>query len=487
MTQSRALKLIGTFTEKEFREFGLFVESPFFNSSKAIVRFYKLLKQFHPEYKSERFENANMFKEIFPNKKYNDALFRNLLSDILKLAEEFVKITNFRKSDFYSQYLLLNELTDRRQGALFKTNLKKAIQILNKVQVRDEIYYKNSFLIEDEKRRNQIYTTSKFNFKEDNLKKQYEALHVYLLTEAIKLYAIMLNEDKFNYDHGFDFSLLDTLMIYIEKNLLSYRNYPYITIFYNCVKLYKTEEYRYFVELKKLARQHRQLLTDTDRRNMFVVLTNYCKTNIRKGKYEFYHENFELYDEFLKIGAYFGGSNFISHFFYDAIAGNAVEAGKLDWAEKFVEDYKMHLHKDFSDNSYFLNKAIILSERGEYGIALELLSKVKTLDIRYRLNINHTLLKVYYDTDKHDSFLSLVEAFNKLLTRNKNIKSDKKIMNKRFVEFINRLFKLKRETRRTRVNNLLVLKKQIENSVDVVSRKWLLDRLNEEIKAGKSS
>ncbi|KXK49032.1 MAG: hypothetical protein UZ05_CHB002001963 [Chlorobi bacterium OLB5] len=45
MINSKAIELLKTFNEEEFKQFGLFTASPYFNREAVQVKFYEILKK----------------------------------------------------------------------------------------------------------------------------------------------------------------------------------------------------------------------------------------------------------------------------------------------------------------------------------------------------------------------------------------------------------------------------------------------------------
>lgn len=476
MLNSKLLKLLMTFSKAEAREFGLFLRSPVYNGEKVLVNFYTYLKRHYPEFKSVHLSKEKIYLKLFPGKRYNDPLMRNTISDMLKLAERFLKIYHFENDKFYSQYLLLKELTDRKQYPLFKVNFKKADSILHSESARDEIYYQNRFLLEDEWRRNHVVNSSRMLFETDNLRKQSESLHIYYITEFIKLYAIMLNQSRSTYDYNFDFTLFETLTKYLENNFSLYRDVPYINIFYNCVKLYKTGELKYFEELKLLQKKHHGILTFTDRKNIFIVLLSYCEEQIKKGNYVFADEKFRINEYLLKTKDYLEGNNFMPHYLYESISNNAVDCREFTWAENFINKYRKILHPEFKDNSYNICISELFFNLGLYNKSLESLSLVIPADIKHRIKINVLLLKIFYCTNVTDSFYSLIESSRKYILRNKKVQETSRMMYSNFLNFINKLYKIKNDDKL--IPELKTLRNNILCCNDLFSKKWILDSVD---------
>ena len=473
MQNTKVIKLLQTFTGTEFKNLGVFISSAYFNREKVLVSFYDQLKRYYPDFKNSKLNKEIFFKFLFPGKKYNDALLRNTNSDFLKLAEKFLKFAHFENEKFYGQYLLLKELTNRKQEPLFKANFKLADKFLDSDSARDEIYYQNKFLLEDEWRRNHVVNSSKMLFETDNLDKQSQRLHVYYITEFIKLYAILLNQSKYTYDYKFDFSLFEVIRDYLEKNFSAYDKIPYIKIFYNCVMLYKTGEVKFYKELNILLKKDYKLLTLTDRKNIFIVLTKFCDEQILKGNFHFYNEKFTIFENFLKTRAFYEGNDFMAHYIYEAIALNAIDCGKTDWALKFLKKYKNIVHSDFRESSYNISMAELLFNMGKNREALEILSLVIPINVKVRTSINILLLKIFFCTNETSSFNSLLESSRKFIIRNKTVQEINKAQFANFLKFINKLYKIRSD--KDHIHELKPLSKIILNCKELISKKWLME------------
>ncbi len=473
MTNSKVINLLRTFTKSEFKEFGLFINSGYNNGEKVLSNFYNQLKKYYPDFAGAGLNKKKLYSKLFPGKAYNDSLFRNTISDLLKLAEDFLKIRHFEKEKFYGQYLLLKELTNRKQNSLFKMNFKKADRMLNSDAVRDEIYYQNKFLLEDEWRRNHVVNSSKMLFETDNLKEQSELLHIYFITEFIKLYAILLNQSRYTFDYKFHFDLFDAVTEYLTNNFSLYKGIPYINIFYNCVMLYKTFEMKYFRELKLLLKKHYRILTPTDRKNIFIVLLKYCDEQIAKGDYPFLEEKFSVNEGLLKTKAYFEGNDFMAHYIYESIALTAIDSGRLEWTESFLNRYKKLVHSDFKNNSYNICMAELLFGKEKYSDALVSLSLVIPADVKLKIKINILLLKIFFCRNETGPFNSLLESSRKFIVRNKTIQEINKIQFRNFLTCISKLYKIKNDD--NFLHELRPLRIKIQKSNQLISKKWLSD------------
>jgi hypothetical protein len=123
MKKSKVIDVLKTFLPDELKRFKEFVYSSFHNRNKNVIKLFDLLKKYHPEFESEKLEKEKIYKKFFPEKQYNDVVIRILISDLLKLSEEFLSYINFQKKPLEEIKYLLNELKERKLDSLHKTNL----------------------------------------------------------------------------------------------------------------------------------------------------------------------------------------------------------------------------------------------------------------------------------------------------------------------------------------------------------------------------
>ncbi len=95
MERSSLLELLKTFSANDYKEFVAFVNSPYFNREKILERFARILFESHPHFTKS---NEDLFSELYPGKKYNDNFMRNIRSDLLRLAEQFLSVKEFLSS-----------------------------------------------------------------------------------------------------------------------------------------------------------------------------------------------------------------------------------------------------------------------------------------------------------------------------------------------------------------------------------------------------
>jgi len=477
MHKSKFINLLKTFSKEEFRNFGFFIQSPYFNRETTLISVFNIVKSDYPGFESDKINKKNVFKKLYPGKVYNDNLIRNLISDLLKLTELYLISVRQKAESFQSRYYLLKEITNRKQKILFETNFRKANELLKKNLIRDEIYYQHLFSLEDERRRNVVVNSSKVLYQDDNLNSQAKILNIQHLIENIKLYAIMYHQKKYTHDHNFDFTFFEIVTEYIKNNYNQFINIPYIIVFYNCVMLFKTEENKYFDALKKEMEKSYKSFSLTDRKNMFVVLTNHINTQIKYGNYDLIKERFEIYREFIRTKAYLEGNSFMAHYIYNAAAMSAIDIKEFEWAEKFILKYKSQLHIDFKEPVFNYCYANLYLQKENYKKALEHLSKVIPFDISFKLNVNISLLKIYFCLKETDAFYSLIDSFRHFLKRNIKLRRADVLFNTNFITVSKKLYNILISLKGIDRSEIKSLKKYVESLNNISSKKWILEEI----------
>ena len=59
MISNTLLGMLSKFNPREFKEFGEFVKSPFFNKNIHVKQLYEYLKKFYPDFKDKRLDKGN--------------------------------------------------------------------------------------------------------------------------------------------------------------------------------------------------------------------------------------------------------------------------------------------------------------------------------------------------------------------------------------------------------------------------------------------
>lgn len=125
--KSKAIDILKTLSEDEFKSLGEFAESPYFNKDKSIVKLITELKYFYPQFDSKTLTEEMLYKKVFSKEKFNYSVMRNLMSGLLGVCEEFLlhnRIRNDAGHASEADLTLLDEYQLRQLDSLFDSRLR---------------------------------------------------------------------------------------------------------------------------------------------------------------------------------------------------------------------------------------------------------------------------------------------------------------------------------------------------------------------------
>jgi hypothetical protein len=197
-----------------------------------------------------------------------------------------------------------------------------------------------------------------------------------------------------------------------------------------------------YYQLLSSLREHSKLFSINEQRGMYVFAQNYCIKRINQGDSNALKDIFELYQLMVDNALIFEG-NYVSQPDFKNIVTTGLRLGEVEWVNGFIEEFKEKLNPEFSENAYTYSMAWIHFTKKEYDKALRMLLRVEFNDVYYHLDSKSLLMKVYYEMNEFDAFLSLVDAFRIYLRRNKFISEFQKETYSNFIVVMNKLMKLK--------------------------------------------
>ena len=92
MIKNKAYQVITTFNTAEMKAFELFLLSPYYNSNKAVIKLFQLIRKHIQKAPIKPLLEEELFTRIYPAKKYNYGIMKNLLSDLFGQCEKFLAV-----------------------------------------------------------------------------------------------------------------------------------------------------------------------------------------------------------------------------------------------------------------------------------------------------------------------------------------------------------------------------------------------------------
>lgn len=477
MISSKAIELISTFSKAEFNEFGSFVSSPYFNRESVLVKFYNVLKKYYPAFESRNFTKEKIFSKLYSGKKFNDGVMRNILSSMLELAEKFLAVRKLMGDNVKYNFALMRELNERNQVKLFERMEKDTAEILGTLK-KDEIYFYNRAQFYSEKRNHETRQKSTLLVNDSYLLEVSDSMMKSFLIGLLRSYAHINNSNMRMYDNKYKPYINENFEVFADKEAENYKDLAFFNFYYNAFKLSKTEDEKYFYELKKLLNPDSGSLTTREIKDIFSILTNYCYNMMNKGVLKFRKEQFLIQKEQITEGIYKAEFKSLSHIKYMNVVVTGIDAGEIGWVEDFMEKYKHELDESNRENTYDFCRALMYYHKKDFGSALQWAAKVKTDDQSYKHQLKSLYLKVYFDMNDVESFYSHVDSYRHFLLNQKSIPEDTRNVIGNYLNFTKKLFDIKISQQETGFE-LAKLKEKILETAHMINKPWLLDKIEE--------
>ncbi|HAY34145.1 MAG TPA: hypothetical protein DCY06_08405 [Bacteroidetes bacterium] len=480
MIKSSVIEILRTFSDEELLSFEEFIRTPFHNKNAMLIRFFKILKEYHPKYKGVNFTKENLYLQMTGKSKYKDTYIRNLLSDLHNLAEKFIQI-NMIGRDNSLERLLIEELKNRDLYEIAAKKIKSFEKKVTSEKLKDHEYYLN---------KNFIYEMNSFLIVDktltDNFRKEQISciIKLYMITLMESSFYLRVEEQRVRIKHRFDF--LKHVLKYMEMHLNEFEDSPLLMIYFYLWQCYFCEDdERYFLKAKEYFKKNFSALTKIDKKNIYSVMQVFYINKIDKGETEYNKKYLDFLLEMLNM-------NILSHKNNDSIGLNlyrniiilCLMLNETDILKKFILKYISFVEKESRHAVLTYSNSQLYFLQGNFEKALELCGKINFNDLLIKGNDNlyfkndiKTLtLKCLYELNAFENTISQIDTFKHFIRNSKLIKDD---VRKRFINFlniVNRLIKLKNKFDASEFEDL---KLKFKNTKKIIHSAWISAKICE--------
>ena len=469
MKNTRLIELFRVLSQSEMKRFAKYVYSPYFNTHKDTLRLFELIKASYPDFDSEALLSENIFSRLYPKEAFDDLKIRTLRKYLLKLLLGFLGQTQVEKDSLSFELHQFEELLARNSEKHF---LHLSNQIEKRLTNRSPqnaqlLLYNYQF----ENLRVNYRSVFKSRWEEKGFQKAMATLDHFYLAEKLRLYcSIISEEDLFHRQNKMVFGL-EEMLEYCRHH---FETLPIlIRVYYHMVLLSQAEkESASFLFLKQTLPVVSSEFDKYDQINIYNYLINYCYKQYKQGEATFEHEMFILYKAMLKNNLLFE-EGMLSSNHYKNISSLGLRVGEYEWVKDFIEQYKGYINPKYRTSVFNYNLANYYVYQQSFEQALKHLQKVSFIDPFYRISHYILLLKIYFECEEVEPFLSLCVSFRSFLRRKKILSENQRKAYLQFVKFSKAIFLIKIGQRKNN-DQLLPL---IQDSSNLIEKNWLKDKL----------
>lgn len=470
MLNSKLVGILRHFDKYEQNKCRKFIESPYFNPNKELVKLYKLLIAAINKGKVEHLEKEKLWKKIIPEKPYDDIRFRKYASDLSKLIEAFLAQQSFDEDEIGKTIYLMESIDKKKIDNLSNSAIRVAKRLSEHYPHRSSEHYYHRYEIEKN-----YYKLTDFDIKRSKVSNVEEIaanLDKFYIAEKLKYYCSVLSSQS-TVAHKYEIRLIDEIIDHLREN--DYEDTPPIAIYRQIyLALINFEDEEHYFKLKKLLEHYGLLFPVTEASNIYKYALNYCTRKINRGNQKFLNEFFDLYVDTLKKEIIFDKGE-ISPWHFKNIVTAALRLGKFDWTEQFIFKYEDRLPEDLRSNAITFNLAQLYFYQKKYNKVIAQLQNVEYDDVSYNINSKTMLIATYYELDEIEPLYSLLESFRAYLNRHKDIAEQLRKLCLNLIKFTKKLIKvIPGDT-----EGIKKLKEEVNATKNIASIRWIREKIAE--------
>lgn len=478
MFKSKVIDILKTFTNDELKSFRDFLNSPFHNKNKNVIKLFSALKEYYPDFDSDKLSKEKVYNKLFKGKKYNDLVMRILLSNLVTLLEKFFVLKELDKDNKGISGYLISELMDRKLYSIAGHEFKKAAS--KTITSPNDLV--NNMLIAAKKGEFSILTDNQKG-NDKNLNDLANNLIAYFLIKLPETYLdLNIHKDLYNIKQdeniiGYFMDMFDfaAYIEFLQEN--KFEHIELVKLYYNMFLAGKNIDddnnyYNFKMSLDKQVDNFKHV----EKYNLYIRLEGLAIEKIERGRQDFYKELYEIYKKMIKMNILIvPGSKFIPTELFRNIVFTGMTLNKYKWTENFINDFIQFISPDMRDNVYNHSLAHLYFASKEYDRSMEFLNKVRYTLFAYKADVKILMLQLFFETNAVNPAYSALDSFKKFVNNNKNVSGLFKSRFSSFIKYYGKLLKAYENTGGKLVDELDFELRKDEN---VFKKNWFIEKID---------
>jgi hypothetical protein len=406
------------------------------------------------------------FAYVFFDKKFNDAKWRHLQSQLSLQIEQFLVERVLQKKPLEQDLHLVPVLRQKNLNSSLNRVFIRAENRLSKLP-RDRDYYHLKYQIESEK---YAAIDSMERVGKKNLTHIGESLDVYLVSSKLRL-ACLMESHRVVSNIDYDTTFLPEILAYIEEGS-TMLEIPIIALYYHCYKSLIDGKESNFRAFRKVLQKEQQEISLEERTTFLLLAINFCIKQLNTGEERYIRESFDLYQTGLATKALLSDGH-LSRFAFKNIVALGLKLKEFGWVKMFIGEYAGFIIAEYREAHRNYNLARLYFTTKEFDKAMPMLAQIDDSDLLLNLDSRVMLLKMYYEMGELEALDNLLASFRILLLRKKKIIGYHQKHYLNMLRYIKKLANLNPYDREA----VKKFKMQLTNDSEVVEREWIFAQI----------
>jgi hypothetical protein len=442
------------------------------------------IKKYAPDFSNPSLAKEEIWKKLFPDKKYNYGFFKNIIYDITKLVEHFLQIESLNSDKVQQLENLLKKLSDKKLESIFT----------NKYNSFERSFFKSSKFYGDYYRDYLRFKYQRFVLEAYNPK-----LHTkHFSTEmgemmiidffarfSIHYNSIYIEETEFNELPANDFLKNFSRTVFGNegfenciKDLArgSERKYKHTLILFKLMKSYiNPQSIECYFEFRDALFENDKYFSESALRGLYANLGSALDNcddvqGLNKNK-----ELYEIVCHLIDMNIFTSDDGKVIPSLYQLTVKTAGYLKKSELIEKIINDFIPGIDPDLRENFRIFSIAFLCYSRDEFDKSLEYSNLISIDSFQLKYILKNLQIIISYEKNDYEMFLYLNDAYKHFLSKNKSVSTRYRNSNMKFLNYINLLFKLRKSRDKVEIG---FMEKNLLGDV-VVNKYWMLEKLDE--------
>ncbi len=470
MKNSKLFKVLTKLSIYQRNRLQKFLRSPYFNKRKELCAIFEYINEQIKQDKTS-INKTDVWEYTFNNQDFNDAKFRKYCNNIIRLIQDFLALEQYQQNPLQQANNLLGAIHKNNLRVLSATSLKTARRLSERSLHRSSKYYYEQYVLEGH-----FYYLTQYEVqrrKKSNIQEIIKNLDYFYLAAKLRNHCNLLIRQHYT-AYEYETLFIDEIIQHIED--VGYEDVPAISIYYNVYKLITTNKNRaYFEKIKQQINQSIELFSDSESKDLYYFLLNFCVNKVNTGNQKYYQDLFDIYEsgidkEILLV------DGTLTEWDFKNVVVVALRLQKYSWVENFIHTKAALLDPNIRDNAVRFNQARLHFYRKDFDKVIWLLREVEFSDMSYNLSSKAMLLATYYETDEIEALLSFMKSFKTFLIRSKKKLPQHKIdiyLNE--IKYIKRLLSIKPGNQ----DEIKKFEEDLAKEKNIADIRWLKEKIKE--------
>ncbi len=442
MEGSKILKMFKSLTTEEWKYLRWFVQSNFFNTDPNLLRLYEALAKHHPAFASKSLTKELLYAKVFGGQAYHDGKWRNLVSKMNKLLEDYLIWLELENEPITRQKLLTKAFGRRN---LYEQFEKSTNELSEKLVQQGE---QSAEALQERAQINLQYYHHPKSVKVSNLGRLQavmDDLDHYYFAEKLRI----ASELKV-----FENIVTGAAAIRLKKEVQSLvgagklRQLPYLELYHRILEqLEQAAGLEQFQATFEFFSSIYARLSDTDRQFGLLQLLNFAINQVNSGEGAYRKLVMELYKLGLQEGVLIIDGRISENSFVNIVSTGSFQK-EYGWVGQFIKNYQDCLEPSVRKDVLTLSLGLWHFHQQQYSQTIDLLTNYSFETIENNLTSKNLLFRCYFmllqkDNSYYTLFQSYASAFGKYIAREKKLSVSRKGWHKNFVGMVVKIARLK--------------------------------------------